>query len=124
MTGKAAKMAAPHMESRLPGGGRVAVYCDRRFGRNKLRPSRGWGEASRRAARRIAATTSRVLLYYSQQQITMHVAEEQIEEKRHDRWVVSDDVYVLYKNSEQRLACVCPYAETIMGNASEETRCA
>ena len=28
------------MESRHLGGGRGAVYCDRSFGRNKLRPSR------------------------------------------------------------------------------------
>jgi hypothetical protein len=54
----------------------------------------------------------------------MHAAEEQIEEERHDRWVVSDDVYVPHNDPGQRLASACPYAETIMGNASEETRCA
>ena len=45
----------------------------------------------------------------------MHAVEEQIEEKRHDRWVVSDDVSVLYKNSDQRLASACPYAGMMTG---------
>ena len=45
----------------------------------------------------------------------MHAAEEQIEEERHDHWVVSDDVYVLYKNSDQRLAGACPYAKMMTG---------
>jgi len=54
----------------------------------------------------------------------MHAAEEQIEEERHDRWVVFDDVYAPLKDSGQRLACACSYAETITGNTSVEVRCA
>jgi len=54
----------------------------------------------------------------------MHATEEQIEEERHGRSVVPDDVYVPHKDSDQRLACACPHAETITGNTSVEARCA
>ena len=69
----------------------------------------------------VCATASRVLLYYSHK-CTMHAAEEQIEKERHDRWVVSDDVYVPHNDPDPRLACACPYAETITGNTSVEAR--
>ena len=45
----------------------------------------------------------------------MHAAEEQIEEKHHDRWVVSDDVHVPHKDPGQRLADACPYAKMMTG---------
>ena len=49
------------------------------------------------------------------QQITMYAAEEQIEEERHDRWVLPDDVHVPHKDPGQRLAGACPYAKMMTG---------
>lgn len=45
----------------------------------------------------------------------MYAAEEQIEEERHDRWVLPDDVYVPHKDPGQRLAGACPYAKMMTG---------
>ena len=60
----------------------------------------------------------------------MHAVKEQIEEKRHDRWVLPDDVHVPHKDPGQRLpddvhsphkdpgqrlAGACPYAKMMTG---------